>query len=133
MRESLLRLHVWLVATLVPLFVNLLDIRGLLRVAQWPRRWHPYKGISVEHIVEIVDRRLAAPRNMKRRRCLRQGLTLFHFLHLAAVPSVLRFGVLGPATPGKRLHAHCWVSVNGKDYYPPLEPVAEILTLSYQP
>ncbi|MBM3860519.1 MAG: lasso peptide biosynthesis B2 protein [Verrucomicrobia bacterium] len=133
MRESLLRAHVWLVATLVPLLVNILDIRGLLRVAQWPRRWHPYKGVSAEQIAALVDQRLANPRNMKRRRCLRQGLTFFHFLHLAGVPSVLRFGVLGPATSGQRLHAHCWVSVNGKDYYPPLGPVAEILTHSYQP
>lgn len=133
MRETALRLHVWAVATLIPLLVKFLGVPGLLRLAEYPPHWHPYAGIPAEKIVELVDRRLANPRNMRRRRCLRQGLTLFHFLHLAAVPSEIKFGALGPATSGQRMHAHCWVTVNGVDFYPPLDTVAILLTRSYHP
>lgn len=133
MREAILRAHVWLVAIVLPLLVRFVPIRGLLVLVEQPRWWDPYRGIAPERIVEIVDRRLQNPHNMRRRRCLRQGLTLFHFLRLAAVPSVLNFGVLGPATAGKRLHAHCWVTISGRDLYAPQHPFVVLLTREYQP
>lgn len=134
MREVILRAHVWLVATVLPLLVQFMPFRGLLVLVERPRRWTPYRGIALERIVEIVDRRLQNPHNMRRRRCLRQGLTLFHFLRLASVPSVLNFGVLGPATANQRLHAHCWVTIQGRDLYAPLHRTfAVLLTREYQP
>ncbi len=133
MRETILRMHVWLVATLIPLLVKFLDIPALLRLAEFPGRWHPYVGIPAETIAGIVDRRLANPCHMRRRRCLRQGLTFFHFLHLAGIPAEITFGALGPATPGRRMHAHCWVTVNGVAFDPPVGPVAVLFTHRYQP
>jgi len=133
MREILLRIHVGMVATLVPLLVECFNIPTLLRLAEFPRHWHPYAGIPVERIVAMVDRRLAHPRQMRRRRCLRQGLMLFHFLHLAGVPSEISFAALGPATSGQRMHAHCWVTVHGTAFYPPIGPAAVLFTHTYQP
>jgi len=51
---------------------------------------------------------------MKRRRCLRQGLLTYRFLMLAGIDAVVRFSVY-PDRPGDpRMHAHCWVTVDGK-------------------
>ena len=65
---------------------------------------------------------------MRRRACLRQGLTLFHFLKLAGWPAVLRIGVFPPGRDRRRMHAHCWVTLNGVPLSPPPEqPVATLL------
>jgi len=127
--EAALRAHVWAVATLLPLLVRLLPLRALLRVMTPPARLRPYHIIPPERIVAAVGRRLRNPRHMRRRACLRQGLTLYHFLRLAGVPAVLEFGVYPPGADAVRLHAHCWVSVGGRAVSaPPGRPAALLLT-----
>jgi hypothetical protein len=133
MRDFPLRSHVWLVATLFPLLERLLPLRGLLWLAERPGGWTPYRGVAAERIIALIAHRLRNPYYMRRRRCFRQGMMQFHFLRLAGVPVVMHFGVLGPATSGQRLHAHCWVNIDGHDVHPPTGNVAVVLTRSYQP
>jgi hypothetical protein len=128
MPDLLLRAHIWLVATLFPLLERLLPLRGLLWLAEQPSGWTPYRGVPSDRIVALVDRRLSRPRQMRRRRCLRQGMTLFHFLRLAGVTAELRIGVLGPAASGRRLQGHCWVNIAGRDLYPPSGNFVVLLT-----
>jgi hypothetical protein len=133
MRDSMLRAHIWLVATLFPLLERLFPLRGLLWLVERPTGWTPYRGVAAERIIALIDHRLRNPRHMRRRRCLRQGMMLFHFLRLAGVPTIMHFGVLGPATSGQRLHAHCWVNIAGRDVYPPLGNVAVVHTRAHTP
>jgi len=114
MRILLLRGHAWLVAFLVPLLVRLLPLPKLLSLLTPPTRTRPYKGISADSIAGIVARRLAKPRNMRRRACLREAVTLFHFLRLAGFPAVMHFAVYPPAEDDSQIHAHCWVTIDGK-------------------
>ncbi len=128
MREYILRGHVWTVATLVPLLVNLLSLKALLALMTPRVSRRPYRNVPAARIVEIVKHRLRNPRNMKRRACLRFALTLFHFLRLAGVPAVLRIGTLAPSRDPRRLHAHCWVSVGGEPVADgPTEPMAVLI------
>lgn len=133
MRDALLRAHIWLVATMFPLLERMLSLRKLLWLAERPADWTPYRGVPAENLIALIDYRLRNPRLMRRRRCLRQGMVLFHFLRLAGVPAIMHFGVLGPATSGQRLHAHCWVNIAGRDVYPPLSNVAVVVTRAYNP
>jgi len=129
--ETILRAHIWLVATLVPLLVKLLKLKNVLKILTPPPHFRPYRGTSPHLILTIVRRRLAHPRNMRRRACLREGLTLFHFLRLAGIPARLHFGVYDPGVDQRRLHAHCWVTVEGKPLsLPPGDPTALVLTHS---
>lgn len=118
MAEHILRMHVWIVATAVPLLVRLFPMRTLLRLATPRRRWRLYAGVTGERICLAVQSRLANPRMMRRRACLRQGLMLYHFLRLAGIPAVLNIGAWPPGRDARRLHTHCWVTVND-------EPIAE--------
>ncbi|MFW6153799.1 MAG: lasso peptide biosynthesis B2 protein [Planctomycetota bacterium] len=113
MSEVLLRMHVWLVVTALPLLVRLVDLPRLLKLATPRRPWRVYRGLSSETIGRAVARRLRRSRHMKRRACLRRGLALYHFLRLAGRPAVLRVGAWPPGRDPERLHAHCWVTVNG--------------------
>lgn len=133
MRDLALRIHVWLFTLLFPPVVMFLSMRTLMRFAEWPRRWYPYAGIGSQRIVEIVMRRLKRPWMMRRRRCLRKGFTLFHFLRLAAVPAVLKVAVLGPIPVGKRAMGHCWVVVGGEEIEPPVQPSAVLLECRFEP
>lgn len=108
----MLRAHVWLVATVIPLLVRAVPLKRLLRLLNPSPRRQPYRGLTCQQIIDIVSRRVRAPRNMRRRSCLRFGLTLFHFLRLSGYPAILHFGVL-PKTDSGRMQAHCWVSVPG--------------------
>jgi hypothetical protein len=84
-----------------------------------------------EEISRLVAHRLRQPRNMRRRACLRHGLTLFHFLRLAGCPAVLHIGVFPPRFDSRRMHAHCWVTLNDVCLSPPPEqPVATLFTCS---
>ena len=124
-REFILRGHLWLVATLVPLAVKFLPLKRLLQLLTPPRRLAPYAGILPDRIVAIVERRLRRPRNMRRRACLRKGTVLFHFLRLAGVAASLHISVYPPPARQKRMLAHCWVSVDGRCLCnPPKGPVA---------
>ena len=114
MPEFVLRGHVWLTATLIPLLADVLTLKALLALLTPSGRLRPYRGYSADRIAEIVRRRLRNPRNMRRRACFRRGLTLFHFLHLAGIPAVLHFGAYAPPQPPGRMHAHCWITVQGK-------------------
>ena len=65
---------------------------------------------------------------MRRRACLRKGLTLFHFLRLADKPAVMHFGVYPAASEQARMHAHCWVTIDGQAISdPPDQPHAALL------
>jgi hypothetical protein len=128
MTEVVLRAHVWLVATLLPLLVRVLPLKALLRLTTPPARLRPYGRVAADRIVAAVDGRLRNPRNMRRRACLRHGLTLYHFLRLAGVPAVLEFGVYPPELDPGRMHAHCWVTVDGVAVSaPPGQPAAVVL------
>jgi len=130
----ILRGHVWLLATLIPLLEKILPLKLLLRVLTPPSAVKPYAGMPPMEISELVARRLRGPRNMRRRACLRRGLTLFHFLKLAGHPAVLHFGVFPPKVDPRRLHAHCWVTLNDVALSPPPEqPVATLLTCGIPP
>jgi len=114
MTEAILRVHVWIVATAAPLLVRWMPIRRLLRVATPRRCRRLYVGLPPERICRIVQSRLANPRMMRRRACLRRGLTVYHFLRLAGVDAALNIGAWRPSRDPRRLHAHCWVTVDGK-------------------
>ncbi len=125
--EGALRAHVWLVATVLPLLVRVLPLKALLRLMTPAARLRPYRGVTPERIAAVVARRLRNPRNMRRRACLRRGITLYHFLRLAGAPAVLHFAVYPPEADPGRLHAHCWVTVGGEALSePPARPAAEL-------
>jgi len=123
----ILRAHVFLLAGVIPLLVRVLPLKGLLRLLTPPERVRPYRGASAREIASAVRGRLRRPRHMRRRRCLREGLLLFHFLCLSGRSAVLRVGVYAGA--GGRSRAHCWVTLDGESVSaPPDGPVAEVLT-----
>jgi hypothetical protein len=125
----LLRGHIWLLATLIPLLEKFIPLKWLLRLLTPPSRFKPYGGMPPEEISRLVAHRLRRPRNMRRRACLRHGLTLFHFLRLAGCPAVLHIGVFPPRIDSRRMHAHCWVTLNDVCLIPPPEqPAATLLT-----
>ena len=125
----ILRGHIWLLATLILLLVKIFPLKQLLRLLTPPLRFKPYEGTPPEEISRLVAHRLRQPWHMRRRACLRQGLTLFHFLRLAGCPAVLHIGVFPPQLDIRRMHAHCWVTLNGAALSPPPElPVATLLT-----
>jgi hypothetical protein len=127
--EHILRWHVWVVATCVPLLVRLLPLKALLRLLTPPGRLAPYSGVPAGRIAEIVRRRLHNPIHMRRRACLREGLTLFHFLCLAGAEASLHMGVYAPQPRLRRTRAHCWVTCAGRAASaPPAEPFAEVLS-----
>jgi len=128
MREAILRGHVWLLATVMPLVVKLLPLKRVLAVVTPPEWLTPYAGIAPKRIGEIVRRRLRHVRVMRHRQCLRKGLTLFHLLRLAGVPAALHFGVFAPRPEQDHMHAHCWVTVGEECLSdPPDAPVAVVL------
>ena len=132
--DRILRSHVWLVATLVPLLVRLLSLKTVLRLLTPPSYLRPYRGAEVDRIVTTVRRRLSSPVNMRRRYCLREGLVMFHFLCLAGKPAILQIGVYSPQIKGRRMRAHCWVTLGAAciSSRPASEPLAVILRHSQQ-
>jgi hypothetical protein len=127
--EGILRAHIWLFATVVPLLVRFLPLGALLTIVTPIRWWRPYRAFSPERILELVRRRLASPRVMKRRACLREGLTLFHFLRLAGQPAFLQIGVYPMDPAGGQGHAHCWILLHGQIFAsPPSREAAVVLT-----
>ena len=128
MKQKLMRAHVWLLAGLTPLLVKVMPLKWLLGLLTPPGRFRPYRGLGADQIVEAVRRRLAAPKNMRRRACLREALMLFHFLRLAGEPAVMHFSVYAPGDDS-RMHAHCWVTVGDRAVSsPPGDPHATMLT-----
>ena len=124
----LLRAHVHLFVLVVPVMYRLAPLRWLLRLATPPERLAPYRNVPAETILSIVSRRLRRPRLMRRRPCLRKGLTLFHFLRLAGLRPQLHFGVFAPAPHARRCRAHCWLTLDNRALADaPQEPCAEVL------
>jgi len=109
-----LRMHIWAAATLTPLLVRLLSLPLLVRLLTSPRGCRPYAAVPPEQIAGLVARRLARPRNMRRRACLRQSLVLFHFFRLAGLAAELHVGMYPPSADPARLHGHCWVTIAGR-------------------
>ena len=129
MRLQLFKMHVYMVSVMIPLLDNILGLKQILRVLTPPDKREPYKGIPAEKICDVVAARLKKPLIMKRRKCLRHGFTLFHFLCLSGVPAVLHIGVFVPKGYDKRMTAHCWVTCHGWSLSPePQEAVAVVLT-----
>ena len=122
-----MRGHVWVFAAVVPVLVGLFSLRRLVGLLSPPGFLRPYAGVSAEEIAAVVARRLAHPRVMRGRACLRHGLTLLHFLRLAGLAADLHVGVYPPSADPSRLHAHCWVSLDGRDLMPaPGGPAVEM-------
>ncbi len=124
-----LRLHVGLLATMVPLLVRVAPLSRLIRLLTPPAWLRPYRNADECQIVAAVRRRLASPKNMRRRACLREGLVLYHFLRLAGEPAAIHVGVYPPSSDPGRMHAHCWVTLNGRAVSdPPKEAAATMLS-----
>jgi hypothetical protein len=122
-----LRGHVWIFAAVLPALVWLMALRRLVRLLSPARVFRPYAGLGADEIVAAVARRLAHPWVMRRRPCLRQGLTLMHFLRLAGLAAELHVAIYPPSNDPRRLHGHCWVSLDGRDLMPgPGAPSAEM-------
>ncbi len=105
-----------------------LPLKTLLRLLTPRRPWRLYRRLSPDEIVAAARKRLSRPRNMRRRACLRLGLTTWYFLHLAGLPAEIHFGVYPRQTLDQaRMHGHCWVLLEGRCLTdPPDEPVAEL-------
>lgn len=126
--DIILRGHIWTLAALLPLAVRFVPLPALLRLLTPPASLRPYRRVTTERIVELISLRLQAPRNMRRRACLRRSLTLYHFLRLAGRPATVRFGVYPKPDAAGRMHAHSWVTLDGHDLStPPDAPHAELL------
>lgn len=126
--------YIGLSATAMPLLVRLLPLRVLLRVLTPPRWWRPFAATQPGQIVQSVERRLAAPRMMRRRACLRKSLVLYHALRLAGRPAQLRFGLYGPEALsaagepwGGLLRGHCWVELDGRCLSEPPDAPATVI------
>ncbi len=129
MRLQLLKMHVYIVSVMIPLLDNIFGLKQILKVLTPSAGREPYKGIPAEKICEVVADRLKKPLLMKRRKCLRHGFTLFHFLCLSGAPAVLHIGVFARKGYDKRMTAHCWVTCYGRNLSPePQEAVAVVLT-----
>lgn len=123
----LLQGHLWVFSITLPLFDRLLGIKPLLKLVTPPRWLTPYRRVDIKTILALVNGHMDEARHMKRRRCLRHGLTFFHFLCLAGHNPTLVFGVF-PWQEGRRGLAHCWVVLDGKELTErPKETFAEIL------
>jgi hypothetical protein len=124
----MLRAHVWIVATLIPLLVKFIPLTALLHLLTPKRKSPVYRCVPIEQITQVVGRRLSNPIHMRRRACLREGIVLFHFLRLVGYDAVMRFAVYPPSDDESPMHAHCWVTVGEKDIStPPEEPYRTIM------
>ncbi|MFP3938178.1 MAG: lasso peptide biosynthesis B2 protein [Phycisphaerae bacterium] len=108
MIRTVLRAHVWAFCGVVPLLVRLMPLERLIRLLTPQLR--PYRNVAENEIAGLIQHRLANPRNMKRRRCLRLGLALYHFLRLSGRAAIIHFAVC-PGRADDRMHAHCWVTL----------------------
>lgn len=128
LRTAALWVHVWVVAKALPVAVAMVSLKRLLRLVSPPYRYRPYRGVPVPRIVGMVERSLRHPRLMRRHRCLRKALMLYHFLRLSGMEAVLHFSVPPPSGKGEDLVAHCWVSLGpGELFDPPEVRAAEVL------
>ena len=116
------RVHLQFYLLWILLLDKLVPAHRMARMATPPRWWRPYRRLTVAQIRKAVRRSLRNPRHMKRRFCLRFGLSLYHFLRLAGRDAVVHFSLAAPALDPKRLHGHCWVSLNGKPVADPPKP-----------
>jgi hypothetical protein len=116
-RAAILRVHVGLLALVIP------DLAKRLRIARLLALFTPrgptalYAGFTTDEIVRVVERRLRRPWRMRRRPCLRRGLLLFYFLRLAGEPAVLHFCVYRETIVNSSFgheQAHCWVTIAGR-------------------
>lgn len=127
MRCLILRLHVALLAVLIPDLSRIVSLRVLLRLFTPRRPGRLYAGLSEQRITALIVRQLRNPWRMRGRRCLRVGLLTFYFLRLAGVSAELRFGVF--TRGGPRELAHCWVTFQGQCLTePPRDAYVPILT-----
>ena len=125
----ILRIHIWLLAAVIPLLIKTLSLKRLLRLMTPKARCNLYKSITPEQITQMVHNRLRRPRHMRNRPCLRKGLTLFYFLRLVGAPAKIHVAVHTPTASSKRIRAHCWVVLDGAAVTEPMSgPGVTILT-----
>ena len=129
LRKIILRLHIWLVTLLIPVFVRFLPLKKLLALATPGGRLALYGAIEPDDIARMVSNRLRRPRSMRSRRCLREGFALFYFLRLAGAPAVIHIALHRPEPGDRRLRAHCWVVLEGRAMSKPIAgPAVTIMT-----
>ncbi len=125
----ILKGHIWLVATSIPVLVKLLPLKKLLAVLTPTGKFGPYRSFPPQEIARMVHHRLRRPRSMRSRPCLREGLTLFYFLKLAAAPAVIHIAVHPMSAKTDQLRAHCWVMLDGQALTAPIiGPSVTIMT-----
>jgi transglutaminase superfamily protein len=120
-----LRVHVALLALIVPPLATLLPLRKLLDLVTPKRSIAAYRNLSPSEFAAAATRRLRHPWVMRRRRCLREGLIVFHLLRLAGVPAALHFAVY--RFDQHRSLAHCWVVVADACVTQPAPPSAALV------
>jgi Transglutaminase-like superfamily len=111
-RILILKIHIRLLIWLIPLLVRCMPFQTLIRFLTPSGRYCPYRKVPAETIAQVIQQALSNPRWMKRRACLRLGLTTGYFLGLGGYPAVLHFALAPPNINPKRLHGHCWVTLN---------------------
>lgn len=127
--NTVLVLHIWIVAAVSPLLDRFLTLERMLQLFTSRRPFGPYVGVSPDRIAAIVHRRLRRPIYMRRRACLRLSLVLYHFLRLSGAEPIFHVAVFPPSSDPTHLHAHSWVTVGGACLCEPLkEHAVEILT-----
>lgn len=120
-------LDLWIEARLLTLFSRR-PLEDLLRRATPGTDDYPY-ALSVDQIVTAVKNSVARPWRMRGRRCLREGLLAFRYLHLAGHRPTLHFGIVPQTAATARPRAHCWVCVDNRIVLnPPEEPMVELFS-----
>ena len=110
-RRRRLRLEAWLFARLLPLRLGH-DLSAALALAEAaPGRHLCAPPEAIAHLVGRVTRR---PVLMRRRRCLRAGLTGFRMLRRAGHDPALHFALVPDSLGADRINAHCWVTLAGR-------------------
>ncbi len=108
------RVHLQIYLVWILLLDKVAPIHRMARMATPPLWWRPYRSLSIEQILQAVQKSLRNPKYMKRRFCMRFGLTLYHFLRLSGREAVVHFSLASPTLDPDRLHGHCWVSLHGQ-------------------
>jgi hypothetical protein len=126
----ILRIHIRLVTLIVPLLDRMLPTPLLVRILAGHDLWRPYRGIPVDVISHYVRIALRRPHWMKRRACYRLGLTMAYFLRLAGKPAMLHFAIAPPSCDHRRLHGHCWVTLDDWAITAPPDASAGMRTLA---
>ena len=73
-----------------------------------------FAGLTEKYISRRVRKSVRHPWLMRDRRCLREVLLGFEFLHRSGYSPELHFAVDPASVSSDRISAHCWVCLDGK-------------------